>query len=119
MQILHATMEAVRRFVEHTDGVIDWTSDQGHEQAHEQLMQIYNWWVHQYPGFEAANNRLHDRWARCLANDAIFPLTYKQGMEEDARELLERIRMLEAREEAESRAMLIKVAEVRPFLWYP
>lgn len=125
VQILHATMEPIRRFVERGAPQIEWSADEGHKHTKIILDQIYDWWVYQYPQYEIEEDDILERWSNCFeANDPngevpIFPLSIKEGMEERKNELSEQLRELEIKREHDIQTMLCKAAEIRPFLWYP
>lgn len=119
IRILYATMDMVREYVEITRDVVDWTSDPGHEHAWKELQEIYDWWVNEYPNRENELPELPDvDLNKIFRNDDQDDSDTKERKKE-----WRRISNLQFEAEQQwkekEKEMLIRVMNIRDYLWYP
>lgn len=117
-QILYATMDMVKQFVDITGDQINWDSDPDHAHVWAELQVVYDWWVNKYPNREDNLPDYPD-----VDDEKILGEKREECRNDPDVKEWDRIatihRNAEEEWEREEEEMLIRVMKVRAYLWYP
>jgi len=115
-QILYATMDTVKEFVDETKDTVAWDSDPPHAETWAELQIVYNWWVNEYPHREEKLPEFPEIDHEKLFGDDDYREDQEYIEWNKIAKIHNQAEIDWAREEEE---MLIRVMKVRNFLWYP
>lgn len=127
-RILHACMTLLVEFVEKQAGEIDWKeSIGGHAKAYAEMMEIYFWWKTGRAERERKLSSSLMAWSDSAARDGETKFTpvgdgttfrmERPPESNETRMLWEEMNRLESEAEAEDKAMLHRLIEIREYLW--
>lgn len=120
VKMLYANMELLVDYIEKEKAfeVIEWNSDEYHQNAKKEMEEIYKWWKN-YKNRQKEFDTALDVWYKATYKDSFVDIIkdLNKPRTEYSKDLFDKLNQMEEQLDKEEQEMLIRLIKIRKFLW--